>query len=342
MNSVLSFKDYYGSFDYRLSLGITNEIPAQVKRDYNSLTGISERMTNLLRKTAKNWSSKALVENICEGISNCNYTDGNVRSLLSEIIKNNNKIIQLYQASVLEKPALKPLGEYVMVSDDFESEIETNYNRDTLTACSSCEWATLSNVTEKIQNISFKNSDYEQWVQAWKQAWKMLQGNKSNDNSDLQKQYLWEYLQWQWVNSQQSDIVLGNLDRYESWGLSSSNPAQNSADYSKTNIKEDSESFQQSLSEKFAWEESVSIVELSRVNTSVKNTSDVNQEIWAMYQDLIPNSFSQDTVTQEVQARLIRMHFSLIRSINLLEKNKWKSTQACEKAWPEWRCDYSR
>ena len=40
-NSLLSFNDYYGSFDFKIALPITNEVPNEVKREQPLLETIS-------------------------------------------------------------------------------------------------------------------------------------------------------------------------------------------------------------------------------------------------------------------------------------------------------------
>lgn len=344
MNSVLNFWDYYGSFEFRISLWITNEIPQQITRDYESLTKITEQMTRILQKSAKNASMWSTIENVCDWVLNCDMNWFTAEDILGEIIRNNNKIIQLYQASILEKPVLNPEWWYILVADDFLWEIQKLYNSDTLAWCSSCEWNSWDEFNKSISEISIKNSDYEAGVETWKQAWKQLQWIFSPSPADTsrERQLLSEYLDSQWLHNSQGDIILWNFDRYNEWWLSSSDPLTNSSNYAQVNIESEIDSFSQTLSEKFAGEEKVSIVELTRVNAQTKESSEIESEISALYDDQVPFSYSQDSVAIEIQSRIIRMHFSLLKSINMLEKYKSRSTQACEKAWPEWRCDYGR
>jgi len=79
-----------------------------------------------------------------------------------QIIQNNQKVAQIYRASVLEKPELANDRELILVAPDFISEIESHYNKDTLTACSACDGAFLDTIRESIQDISFRNSDYRE------------------------------------------------------------------------------------------------------------------------------------------------------------------------------------
>lgn len=343
LNGILSFKEHYGSFDYWVSLGITNEVPAQVKRDHRKLTRFTTKMTETLKKASKRWSTGAKIENVCEWIENCNLPkDVSAGAVITDLIKNNQLIIQLYQASVLEKPALEPTETLKFVGNGFVTEIKSYYNKDTLAECSKCKDATFANISEKIKNISFKNGQYKQWVAKWKAAWAMLRGWNTNPNyEERERQLLAEYLEGQWLDTQQSDIILWNLDRYNESGLSSSDPLTNSSNYAQANIEEEVKTFAQTLEEKFAGEEKVPVVELTRVNTEIKATEDVAKEIHTLFDNQKPYAFTQDTVSMQIQGRLLRMHFSLVRSINMLGKWAKDATKACEKPGPEWRCNYN-
>lgn len=344
LNQILSFKEYYGSFDYWITLGITNEIPAPVKRDHKKLEDYTEKLSNILKISSKRWSGGAKIEDLCEGINNCKISSKNVTDTLIVLINNNKNIVSLMQGSILWKPALyQDIEALHLVWKNFKTSILSDYNKDTLLACSKCEWWTFENFKERIQNISFKNSSYEEWVEKWKAAWALLRWWTSNPwYAEYEKNLLSDYLQGQWLNTEQSDIILWNLDRYGESGYSSNDPLSNSTNYSVTNIEEDTKSFQQSLLERFEWRDKVPIVELAKVNSKIKETSDISKEIHSLFEDQKPYAFTQDTVSQELQARLIRMHFSLLRSINALEKRKWLAVKVCDSAGPKWICDYSK
>jgi hypothetical protein len=76
---------------------------------------------------------------VCSGVSNCNISDASAQSILIQIIKSNRNITRLYESSILDKSYLATDRNFILVSDDFESQIETYYNKDTLGSCSKCE-----------------------------------------------------------------------------------------------------------------------------------------------------------------------------------------------------------
>lgn len=340
LNSVLSFNEYYWSFDFWISLWITNEIPAPVKRDYKKLESQTSKLTSILEKTAKRWTGWAEMVDVCDWISSCSIPNWSASDVLAYLINNNNLLVQHIQSTLLEKPALSPEWSITLGPVNIKSEISDYYNKDTLVECSKCEEGTFANFKEQISEISIKNSKYKQGVQKWKDAWALLQWwNAQGSTAAREREVLSEYLASQWINSDQADIVLWNLDRYnESW-LSSSDPLSNSANYTQANAQADARTFQQTLLEKFENDDSVPIARLAEVNTEIKTTTDVAKDISALFEDQKPFSFVQDSVTQELQARILRMHFSLVRSINLLDKHKKIATKACEWPGPDGNCD---
>lgn len=329
-NSILSFRAHYGSFDFWVSSAMTNEVPKVVKRDHDSLEGETEKLTSLLKKSAHRGSISLKIENICEAVENCNIPDGNAWDILALLINNNKLITQLYQASVLEKPGLEPTENIILVADGFRTEIKSYYNKDTLTECSRCEGESLANFREKIQNISFKNDEYKEGVAKWKAAWAMLRWGNTGVSQAQETALLEEYLAWQWISPTQSETVVWNLERYnESW-LSSSDPLTNSTNYTQANIKSEVQTFQQAMLEQFEGEEKVPFVRLGQVNTEIKTTENFKKEIHSLFEEQKPFAFSQDVASQQLQLRILRMHFSLIRSINILEGNRETAMDVCE------------
>lgn len=338
-NSILSFKEHYGSFDFWISTAITNEITAPVKRDHAMLQRETEKLTHILEKSAHRGSITVKITDICSGIQNCSIPDGSAWDILALLINNNKLITQLYQASILEKPWLDPIQNIRLVPEGFTTEIKSYYNKDTLTECSRCEEGSLANFREKIQNISFKNNEYKEGLAKWKAAWAMLRGGDRKASQKLEESLLADYLQWQGISPTQAETVIWNLKRYNENGLSSSDPLTNSSNYTQANINQEIQTFQQAMLEAFQGEEKVPFVELWKVNTEIKTTANIQKEIHSLFEDQKPFAFTQDVASQQLQLRIIKMHFSLIRSINMLEKYKSVATDACNTPWGWGKCD---
>lgn len=342
LSSILSFNDYFWSFDYKISLPITNEIPAQVKRDHDRLERESDILINLLKTSQKRKTSGGIIQDVCSWVSNCNVLDDSAENIITWLIKNNRNIIRLYESSILDKSYLASERDFLIVSSDFESQIQEYYNKDTLGSCSKCEGNTWWNVSETIQDISSENKGYKDGVQSWKDAWSVLRWWVAPKTSQQQQaEILTNYLWTQWISWSQADIVLDNLDRYWEQGVSGSNPLFNSAFYAQSNAKEDIDNFSQTLSEKFEWREKVAIVELATVNAEIKWSENLRDEISSLYQDQLPFAQSQDQASQELQLRILRAHFSLVNSINILQKTQKTAESLCNKQWTwQGNCSY--
>lgn len=340
MNSLLSFNDYFGSFDFKIALPITNEVPNEVKRDHRKLEDISNRLTTILESSSRRNTSWTKSESLCDDIANCNLWNVSIWVALTTAIKNNREIIRLFESSILDKAYLAENRNFIMVSNDFESQMQEYYNKDTLGLCSKCEWNSWSETSQKIKDISFKNSEYKAGVQKWKDAWALMRWWKPANNAAVQSRVLSEYLWSQWISWWQADVVLDNLDRYWSWAISWSNPALNSSNYASAGIENTIDTFSETLLEQFEWRERVPIIELAQVNSEIKSSEELSLSIQSIYEEQLPFSQSQDVWSQQLQLRIIRMHASLVRSINELQKNKSLSEKLCDKqgTW-DGKCD---
>lgn len=342
ITSILSFNDYFGSFDYKISLPITNEVPSEVKRDHAKLEKESDALTYILQTSQRRKTSQSTLVDICWWVSHCSISNSSAEDIILKLIANNRNILRFYESSILDKWHLSTQRDFILTSPDFESQIEQYYNKDTLASCSRCEGNTWSSVSETIQNISIKNSDYKEWMQKWKDAWAQLRwGEKSQTSAAQESRILSDYLWTQWISWSQAGIVLDNLNRYWSEWVSGSNPLFNSSFYAQAGVENGIDNFSQALSEKLEWEEKVPIVELSVVNSEIKGSENLKNEIASLYQDQLPFAQSQDQASQELQLRILRSHFSLVRSINMLQKSKRTSEQLCDKQG-KWlgKCSY--
>lgn len=331
INWLLSFNDYYGSFDFKIALPITNEVPNEVKRDHRILENISKRLTSILESWSRRNTLWATSDELCNDIADCNIGEITMWDAITQAIKNNREIIRLYESSILDKAYLATNRNFILVSTDFESQIQEYYNKDTLWSCSKCEGNTWSETSQKIKDISIENGEYKQGVQKWKDAWALMRWWNPANNQAVQSRVLSEYLGTQWISWGQADTVLNNLERYGSGAISGSNPALNSTNYASTSINNTIDTFSETIFQEFEWRERVPIIELSQVNSEIKSSENLALSIQSLYENQLPFAQSQDILSQQLQLRIIRMHASLVRSINELQKNVSVSEKLCDK-----------
>ncbi len=168
----------------------------------------------------------------------------------------------------------------------------------------------------------------------------MRWGKASKTSEKTENKLLSGFLAQQWISWSQADVLLDNHSRYGSGWVSASNPLFNSAQYSQANAKNEIDSFAETVQEEFSKRETVPIVALATVNSEIKASEDLKKEIKSIFEDQLPFSQSQDVVAQELQLRIIRMHFSLIKTIDILEKYTKTAQKLCDKQWRGlWNCD---
>ena len=341
LNGMLNFNDYFWSFDFKIALPITNQVPNEVKRDHRKLENISEQLTNILETSTRRNTSWTESTSICDGVSYCDIWEISMWNVLVLAIANNREIIRLYESSILDKAFLAENRNFILTSTDFEWQIQEYYNKDTLWFCSRCEGNSWAETTEQIRNISIRNSEYEAWLQQWKDAWALMRGGSPAHNATVENRVLSEYLGSQWIPWNQAAVVLDNLDRYGSGSISWSNPALNSENYASASITNTIDTFSQTLSEQFEGRERVPIIELAQVNSEIQSSEDLSLSIQSLYEDQLPFAQSQDISSQKLQLRILRMHASLVRSINELQGNRRLAEDLCDRQGTGmWRCSY--
>ena len=342
LNRTLNFWEYYCSLDFFVSLNITNETPSQVTRDSRRLEQLWERINQVLENTERRGNGWVVWENICNWVQNCPFTwNESLRDILIRLAQNNSLILQHFRASILEKPCAPNL-ELILVPWNFLSELQMYYNKDTLTACSSCEdefaWRTM----ERIQNISLINSDYRAGMQAWREAWAMLKWwfipTWNPENRERSRD---EWLEREWRNSNIVNITHNNRERYDAGWLSTNSTDENASSNAMTQITPRIPSFDEALRQEMQWRQSIPITAIPRTEWEISRTQTISETIWDIYNSQIPYSLIQDTQSEEILLRMIRMHIRLSESINLLEKFRPRSERVCDRQWTwMWQCTY--
>lgn len=345
LSSMMSFDNYFSSFDFKIALPITQEFPAEVQRDYDALSRESEELRNILTRSEKRGIWGTPIPSICQWVSDCPFGEGgaSARDYLTRLIENNQKITELYTSSILDKSGRTSRDSYILVSDNFRSEIESYYNKDTLSGCSACEGGFTDRIRESMQNIWSLNSQWRQWIQNWKNAWALMRwGSATPWYADTEALLLSEYLDTQWISGDQAGVVIENLEKYGSWWLTASNPLFNSANYLQNGFEDEVRTFEETVNEKL-WEDGENKVwynEITRVEVWIQESSDISASIATLYEEQLPAAQVQDTSSQALQSRIIRMHFTILQAIDSLHSNVRRAQEVCNKAGSRWRCEY--
>jgi len=343
MNRIFSVWKYYTSFDYKISLPMTQEIPDQIKRDVTKLESYSEKLTQVLLQSSKRWSADSVLNKLCEWVSNCTFTQSSARNAIVSLINNNDTIVDFMRSSLLWKSFIATDSIFILTPNDFSTQILEYYNPDTLSGCSACDGWFKDTSLKQILTISNFTWETKKWIQQWKDAWTLARGwSAQGSYKEQEAVVLARYLEEQGISTDQAWIIMWNLNRYNGGWLSTSNPLSNTANNSLTQVTNVAQSFDESLAQKLqSGQDSIPYLELTRVDTIAKNSAEISQSIATMYEEQIPFSLSQDVSTQKLQWRIIEIHYSLMRSINILSKQVPQAEKLCNKQWVwDGNCSY--
>lgn len=351
LNAGLSFSDYLASFEYYVTYPLSNELPQAIKRDHDLLLTETEKLNKLLQTAIKRGTSHITLANICNGVNHCKLDGQSAQSIITSMIRNTQAISELYRANIIGKPFLQSNKTFILVPEDFNFNLTQNYNSDTRVACSSCEGNFLNEASKKIQNISLLNDQARDGIQSWKDSWRLLWWQDIESTSYLQEEerVLSDFLKEQWIPTKNTDIILENLRKSNTDGTGVRNPFTGfELTWQEIAINPRIQNFWEKLTETYnllLWDgiDIIPYAVLSEVRTDIQQSADIHSSIATLYENELPYALSQNVGTQELQARILRMHFSLVRTSNLLTENIPLSEKLCNKQWVGWgQCSYRR
>ena len=381
-NATAGFWGYFSSFDYYLAYPITNDIPYQIQRDHKLLLNQNKRLLDKIKKILRSWGWDIVIkkDKICDWIeaSICNFEEQTAEKILASLLKNHKRIIYSYQGVVLGKRNLDR-DDFALVEPGFIEALQDSYGPENAKKCSLCEDAFGSRINKSIDNIGKLNEDSNAAVNKWKYAWAVLTGNEESAEVFLtrtgtwsrkdfytESRWLWEenvlsrYLWETWAGARTSEIVLGNLKRYNDtndWSLlnkgnlNTSNPLENtlrntlSDTESPWSIAYQWDSFEDAILQSYESEEqtkgSIPIEELRKIQTSFEISREISDRVWALHAMQASMNITQDTSATKLKAKIIAMHKSLASAINTLNKTRVKSEEVCDAQWKWiWKCVY--
>ncbi len=340
---IVSLWDIMSWFDFYISLPLTNEVPDEILRDHTRLMEKTEELIDLYKTTVENWYWGVVISNACSWVSNCEL-EWTARQIFSKIIENNNKIIKYYRYIILDKRYILD-SDVQLVPNDFSTEMWKYYNKETLTECSRYEWWFFQEIMDKITSIWEMFSTSYEWYDDWKEAFNLLKWIDS-DNDESEKEILENYLDSIWMNKKNSDTLIDNLEKYNLWWLSASDPITNSVNYSFNEVKETVDTFTKALNQQFRkdwWSEKIAIKKITEALPKVKSTYDIKHKILNLYKTQIYYAIPQDTNTENLELALIKMHYWLVDSIKILAETVRFSEKVCNQQCSWWgKCSFKQ
>lgn len=342
-NKITSWDNYFTNFYFYIMYGIKNEYVPEIWRDYNLLEQEWIYLERYYKKVLSRWYSDFVLDSkkICNWIENCDLS-GNALDILWKIYKNHDDIKNYFKLSIVWKRHLF-WWNLILVSNNFKDEMYEFYNENTTKNCSICEWWFFDRITKQIDDISNWQELARNWIKSWQEAIAMLDGSLSDrEYEKIERDLLKKELQAQWLPINSSEIVLKNLDKYNNWWFSlDNNFITNTFDSVKDSVVSQINSFTDTILQKFKNnKKDVSIKDFTKSYSKLKDTKKIEELISEMYNKELPYSKLQDTSTEQLQWRIIELHYNLTQTIKTLDSSIKTSQKICnDQARWLWKCE---
>lgn len=344
-NMIPSRTNYFSTFDYYGKLIFTTEIPRQVKRDYDRIDEELDSLSDLLSNISSNWLNNVKIEAPCLWVSwNCELK-WNAWYVLWQLIQSTDSISRLFRLSIMDRrPEFR--WDIILVWDNFIEEFWNYYNHFTLVDCSknTDDWF-LKRVNESISKIWDKSKRWYNWMKDWKEAWALLTWTIWEDEyKEKERDLLKNELSRQWLSSDNSSIILWNLEKYNWWWISADNNfITNSFESIKKKIKDQVDEFNNTVLQVWEWKWDDEEIPVEKITQTIdKNTSsnDIEKTIAEIYEKSLPSASLQDVNTEKIMQKCIDIHISLTQAIETLEKTVVLSRKVCNEQdrW-NWICE---
>lgn len=344
-NKMISWDWYYSLFDFYVLYGTSNSYVPEIWRDYNLLKKESDALWKYYDRIIKRWydSWSIDIEKLCAWIENCNFSSQEVFSVLWEIIQNHEAVMDYYRLSILWKRHLFK-KKIFFIWENFKDDLYGHYNEYTTENCASCEWGALERAKKQIDIIVNWQQSAKDGMKSWQDAIAMLDGTyDEREYERRERQLLEQELRSKWLSMNASNNVIKNLDKYNEWWwfTKNNNFITNSFDYIKNSVKSQIVSFRDSVLENFKGNKKT--VPLNTINTVENNlyiTSKIEEKIAEIYNIELPYASFQDNSVENLEARMMELHYDLTQAIENLDSTVKISRKVCNDQWQWlWVCE---
>ncbi len=344
-NTMINWNGYYSYFHFYVTYSLQHEYVSQVWRDYTLLEKESAGLEKYLKFLTNKWfdSTNLTKEKICAGISDSCDFEWDILDVVGKVISNHEAMKDYYRLSILwEKNKFS--WKLILIGNDFETNFWECYNEATTSNCGQCEKGGFTKITEEIAKITDWQKNAKDWIKSWQDAIAMIDGSgNKRDNEKRERELLSKELSRNGLSLEASNQILSNLDRYNnSWGFSlENNFITNTFNYIKKSVTSQIIAFRDSVTQSFRKKEtSVSTQAFWKTNGELQTTKNIEETIRNLYQQELDYAQLQDNSTQNLQAKIIEIHYNISQSINTLDRTIKISEKVCnsQDKW-EWICD---
>lgn len=350
-NEIFNFDSYYSYFNYFAIFPIKNEVPLEVKRDYNILLNEWNWIKSYLESILKSWKWDIIINNACKWVNNCNiWNDLAAWFVVWKLIANNDAIMDLYRNTVIWEIYKNPT-EITLVSNNFSLEIEKYYNIASFSKCSEEEWWFFNRIyTKWILIINENIKLWKDWIKKWQEAIDLLLWNDTTNEKyvDLEKRLLKEELSKQWIYWDSQTNMLEALDKYniEWWFSENNNFVVNTFNNTRTKLEKKLKEFKEEVIWDFFKKKNTENININNILDAQKNsinTNEIKETIDRAFLEMSNLEWISEMNTTNIRNRIINVHIDLSNSINTLELTCPKAVQVCNEQdygnWNCWKCN---
>jgi len=348
-NEIFNFDSYYSYFTYFASFPISNEVPHEVKRDYRIIEAEWKWIKTYIDNILKNNQWEVIIKNVCKNIkTRCDFPDEiEAWELIWKLTANNEAVLDLFRNTVIWESVKNPV-KIKLVNENFELEIQTNYNIESYSKCSEEGWF-FEKIKNSIKEISILNQEWKDWIQKWKDAIDLMLWNdtKNENYSQAEKRLLQNELSKQWISWDSQSNMLNALDKYNSeWFSRDNNFIKNTFNNTRLKLENKLKEFKDDVIwdffDKKTWD-NVNINETITAQKNSTNTNEIKENIDSMYLELLNFEWSSELNTVNLRSKLINVHIDISNSINTLTKTCPKAVEICKQQdswkWNCWECN---
>lgn len=340
LNEIITWDDYYSSFNYYVTFELSTEVPYEIKRDAKIIQREIDGLTRFYKRLINTGRDTIQVSSVCGSTPNCtlSWTAGEV---VVQLLKNSHLVDEYWRLSVLWENA-KFDKKIELVDANFTTLLNSTYNPTTVESCSSSiEGGFFNRVTTRIKSITASDASWKNGVQNWIDAANMAKelasGAEGTKYREAEKLTLKKELRRQWLNTESSTAILNNLDNYnKNWGFwLDTNPLTSSFNYIKDSITTQYRGFMdttglgKTTSEEWDSRPETSIGEIIEKSKEITRTEEIKNRIKEIYDYEIPGASAVDNEAQKIQSRIINLHISLSNASKVLKDTCKSSEKVC-------------
>jgi len=349
-NEIFNFTWYYSYFKYYVTYPISNEIPAEVKRDYALINNENKWLLSYIKKIDKEGNAKVVILEPCKSVikwvEKCkelfNWKES--KYIIWKLIKNNYLILDLYRNSVMWEDVEYDEEKFVLIDENFLNDISSiYYSKESVNKCNKDKWWFFKQITTAIDNIKLINKQWEDWIKKWQEAYNLLIWKEATWEEDkIAARKLKEYLSESWYPTDKQEIIMQNLANSKSDTFSlNNNFLENTFSSTLKKLKKDLVLWKkQNIWDSIPKDsKTISTQQIKKSTTNAEVSQDLQKTIRELYESEVPFIWVWNITTESLRSKIINSHISLQNWIKTLDHTIKISQKVCKSQWWWWICD---